>query len=234
MEIVQIIEDEPDHARLLEHSLRQARYRTNVAYDGLVGLSDIKRLNPAIVLLDVMLPGLDGHEVCRRLREDPQTQNIPIVMITALTSEEHRVAGLELGADDYITKPFSPREVVSRVKAVLRRGRRPATAREVYLDGELRLEDSRFGVFFRGTHVQLSGPEWWVLRCLAKQAGRVVTREELIALLWGEDGLIHEHDLERYIDAIRQKLEDDPTSPTLIITVPGAGYTLSSLRQETV
>jgi DNA-binding response OmpR family regulator len=231
MEIIQIIEDEPDHARLLEHSLRQARYRTNVAYDGLVGLSDIRRLNPALVLLDVMLPGMDGHEVCRQLRKDLQTQNIPIVMITALASEDHRVSGLELGADDYITKPFSPREVVSRVRAVLRRGRLPGNSEEVYLDGELRLEDSRFGVSFRGTHVQLSGPEWWLLRCLAKQAGRVVTREELIALLWGEDGLIHEHDLERHVDAIRQKLEDDPSSPALISTVPGVGYMLSSLRQ---
>ncbi len=96
MEIIQIIEDEPAHASLLDHTLRQARYRTNVARDGQMGLSDITRLNPALVLLDVMLPGMDGHEVCRRLREDPQTQNIPIVMITALASEDHRVAGLEL------------------------------------------------------------------------------------------------------------------------------------------
>jgi len=159
MEVIQIIEDEPDHARLLDHSLRQARYRTNVAYDGQIGLSDVKRLNPALVLLDVMLPGMDGHEVCRQLRKDPQTQNIPIVMITALASEDHRVSGLELGADDFITKPFSPHEVVSRVRAVLRRGRLPANSKEVYLDGELTLEDSRFGVSFRGKRVQLSGPE---------------------------------------------------------------------------
>ena len=123
LEIVQIIEDEPLHARLLDHSLRQARYRTNVAVDGVTGLADVKRLSPAVILLDLMLPGISGHEVCRDIRSTPGIQQTPIIMITALGSEEDRVGGIEMGADDYITKPFSPREVVSRVGSLLRRSR---------------------------------------------------------------------------------------------------------------
>ena len=231
MEIIQIIEDEPDHARLLDHALRQARYRTNVAHDGQMGLSDVMRLKPALILLDVMLPGMDGHEVCRQVRADPQTRAIPIVMITALASEDHRVAGLELGADDYITKPFSPREVVSRVRAVLRRGRLPANSKEVYLDGELTLEDSCFAVSVRGKRLQLSGPEWWLLRRLAEQAGKVVTREELILLLWGEDELIHQHELDRTIQTLKQKLEEEAGLAGPIVTVPGIGYLLVHLTE---
>lgn len=231
MEIIQIIEDEPAHASLLDHTLRQARYRTNVAHDGQMGLSDVKRLNPALVLLDVMLPGMDGHEVCRQLRKDPQTQNIPIVMITALASEDHRVSGLELGADDYITKPFSPREVVSRVRAVLRRGRLPATSREVYLDGELILEGSCFIVSVRGKRILLSSPEWWLLRRLAEHAERVVTQEELILLLWGEDGLIHQHELDRSVQTLKRKLEKEAGLADTLVTVPGIGYLLTRSPQ---
>jgi len=231
MDIIQIIEDDPDHASLLDRALREARYRTNVAHDGQIGLSDVKRLNPALVLLDVMLPGMDGHEVCRRLREDPQTQNIPIMMITALTSEDHRVTGLELGADDYITKPFSPREVISRVRAVLRRGRLPAASSEVYFDGDLELEGSGFIVSVRGKRVLLSGPEWWLLRRLAEQAGRVVTQEELILLLWGEDELIHQHELARSVQTLKRKLEGEAGLVGTIITVPGIGYLLARLTE---
>lgn len=229
MAIIQIIEDDPDHASLLDHTLRKARYRTNVAHDGQIGLNDVKRLQPDLVLLDVMLPGMDGHEVCRRLREDHQTQSIPIIMISALASEDHRVTGLELGADDYITKPFSPSEVVSRVRAVLRRTQSRAILKVAHRDGDLVLEENQFVVSFRGRRVMLSAPEWWILWLLARQAGQVVTREELIALLWGEDGLIHEHVLERHVEAIRQKIEDDPAHPAVILTVPGVGYQLTAL-----
>lgn len=231
MEIIQIIEDEPAHASLLDHTLRKARYRTNVALDGEIGLLDVKRLNPALVLLDVMLPGVDGYEICRRLREDPQTQTIPIILLTALGSEEHRVAGLELGADDYIIKPFSPREVVSRVRAVLRRARPLAEPQEECLDGDMVLEDSRFVVSFRGKRVQLSSPKWWILRRLASHVGQVVTREELTTLLWGEDGLIHQHELDRYVQLLKQKLESEAGDAGSIVTVPGIGYMLTRRRE---
>lgn len=214
MEIIQIIEDDPDHARLLDHALRKARFRTNVAYDGEIGMRDVKRLRPAVILLDVMLPGADGYKLCKRFRQDPETQATPIIMITTLGTPEHRVAGLELGADDYITKPFSPREVVSRIKAVLRRARLLADGKETYLDGELVLNENRFIVSLRGKRLQLSAPEWRVLRRLARRAGEVVTREEFVKLLWGDDGLVHDHELYRHITSLREKLEDDPANPS--------------------
>ena len=228
VELIQIIEDDPEHAALLDHALRKARYRTNVAHDGEVGLQDVRRLNPALILLDIMLPGIDGHKVCRRLREDIQTQAIPIIMLTALGSEDHRVAGLELGADDYIAKPFSPREVISRVNAVLRRARPQTGVKDLFYQGDLIVEDTCLVVTFRGTRLTLSGPEWEILRRLAESLGQVVAQEELITLLWGQDGLIHEHELARHVQALKQKLENQYAG--LIGTVPGVGYRLTSHR----
>jgi DNA-binding response OmpR family regulator len=227
LETIQIVEDDPDQASLLDHALRKARFRTNVAHSGEVAERDIRRLKPALVLLDVMLPGMDGYELCKRLRQDPKTERIPIIMITALGTAEHRVAGLELGADDYITKPFSPREVVSRVKAVLRRALALADQKETYLGGNLVLDDSRFIISFRGKRFQLTGPEWWILRCLATRAGEIVTREELVNVLWGDDGLMHDHELHRCVTSLREALEDEPDNPRLILTIPNVGYRLS-------
>ena len=156
LEIVQIIEDEPLHARLLDHSLRQARYRTNVAVDGVTGLADVKRLSPAVILLDLMLPGISGHEVCRDIRSTPGIQQTPIIMITALGSEEDRVGGIEMGADDYITKPFSPREVVSRVGSLLRRSRQWSFAIPPATDSSLSIEDHCLIVSLRGKQLTVS------------------------------------------------------------------------------
>ena len=228
-EIIQIIEDDPQHAQLLDHTLRKAGYRTNIAGCGPTGLEDVSRIKPALVLLDIMLPEVDGHEVCRRLREDPETKAIPIIMLSALGTETHRVVGLDLGADDYIAKPFSPREVVLRVKAVLRRFRRQIDIGEVYLNGALVLEESRHTVSFKGESLQLSEPEWRILQALARQAGRTVTREEMIALLWNDDGLIHEQELERHIRELARKFEA-ASGTDLIIISPGFGYLLRSPR----
>ncbi|MEW6545228.1 MAG: response regulator transcription factor [Nitrospirota bacterium] len=230
LEIIQIIEDEPLHAQLLDHTLREARYRTNVAHHALTGLDDVRRLNPALILLDVMLPEIDGYEVCRRLRDDPGTQATPIIMISALGGEEHRLGGFRLGADDYVVKPFSPGEVLARVEAVLRRSRAPAASKESYLNGQLILEESRFVVSLHGQAIQLSGLEWWLLRYLAREAGRLVSREELIAHLWGEDGLIHDHELDRQIQQLGRKLNDGALCAGSILRAPGGGYRLSSLR----
>jgi len=231
LEIVQIIEDDVDQAFLLDLALRKARYRTNVAYDGAIGLEDARRLQPALVLLDLMLPGLDGHEVCRRLRKDPWTQSIPIIMVSALGSEDHRVAGLELGADDYIDKPFSPREVVSRVRAVLRRARLRAVLKEERLGAELVLEDSAFVVAFNGSRLQLSSPEWWILRRLAKQVGEMVTGEELMTLLWGECNPVREGQLDRYVQGLKRKIERHPGFPGAMVAARGVGYALKSFAQ---
>jgi DNA-binding response OmpR family regulator len=222
--MVQIIEDDPSHAGLVDRALRKARYRTNLAPDGVTGLADVRRLRPALVLLDVMLPGLDGFEVCRRLREDAQTSQIPIIMLTALGSEEHRVAGLEFGADDFIAKPFSPREVVSRVRAVLRRTSTRVVLKEQYLGGDLTLMENYVVVSWRGRQIDLSGAEWIVLKRLACEPAQVVTREELVHLIWGRDGLEHEQELDRLIGGLKWKLH--PPEGGGLKTIPSIGYVL--------
>lgn len=232
MEIIQIIEDDSAQAGLLDFALRKARFRTNVAHDGENGLRDVQRVIPSLVLLDVMLPAMDGHEVCRKLRSDPVTQAIPIIMISALGSEEHRLAGLDLGVDDYIPKPFSPREVVARVRAVLRRSRTREQS-PVYLGGALVLEESRFVVTYYGRRVHLSDREWRMLRLLAERAGQLVAKEEVISLLWGEDGLIHERELERDIQKLKQKLESDQNLCCTIRMIPNIGFQLTCLTCRT-
>lgn len=225
LELIQIVEDDPAQAALLDHALRKARFRTNVAHDGQSGLNDIKRLHPALILLDIMLPEMDGYELCQHLRTVEETSSIPIIMLTALGSEEHRVAGLQFGADDYIPKPFSPREVVSRVQAVLRRVNSSPSARAAYLDGQLTLEETHVLVRFRGQRLDLSEEEWLVLRRLSQREAEVVTREELIGLMWAEDGLVHEQELERIVGRLRSKLEDHCYG-SLLQSVPGVGYLL--------
>ncbi len=229
LEIIQIIEDDPTQAKVLDLTLRRASYRTNVAFDGQTGLEDVQRLQPALVLLDLMLPGMDGREVCRSLRRDPKTMDIPIIMITALGSEDHRVEGLEIGADDYMVKPFSAPELLARVKAVLRRVHPPAQSATNGLGDDLVLEEDRFVALFRGKRVTLSGPEWKLLQRLARHDGQVVLREELTSILWGEDGLIHEHTLDRHIQSLSRKLKDDAVCADSIVTAPG-GYRLATLR----
>lgn len=227
LEVIQIIEDDPLQASLIDREVRRAGYRTNVAYDGLTGLADVRRLHPSLVLLDVMLPELDGHDVCRRLREDRQTQAIPIIMMSALGTEEHKTTGLELGADDYVVKPFGLAELISRIRAVLRRSRLDMTSHTGGQGSELTLQEDQYVALFRGKRVTLSGPEWKILRRLAGSPGRVVMREELVHAIWGRDGLIHDHELERHIQALRQKLSDDPASPA-IIAPSATGYLLTA------
>jgi len=227
LEVIQIIEDDHLQASLIDREVRKAGYRTNVAYDGKTGLADVRRLRPSLVLLDVMLPELDGHDVCRRLRADHQTQQIPIIMMSALGTEEHKTTGLELGADDYVVKPFSLAELISRIRAVLRRSASHATVQTGRQGDDLHLEEDQYVALFRGQRVTLTGMEWKILRRLAGSVGLVVMREELVDAIWGKDGLIHDHELERYIKALRQKLGDDPASPAMI--APSAtGYILTA------
>jgi len=230
LEVIQIIEDDQLQASLIDREVRKAGYRTNVAYDGKTGLADVHRLQPSLVLLDVMLPELDGHDVCRRLRADRQTQSIPIIMMSALGTEEHKTAGLELGADDYVVKPFGLAELISRIRAVLRRSASHANAEASRLDGDLLLEADQYVALFRGQRITLTGIEWKILRRLAGSVGRVVMREELVHAIWGRDDLIHDHELERHVKALRQKLGDDPITPN-IIAPSATGFLLTESHQ---
>jgi two-component system, OmpR family, phosphate regulon response regulator PhoB len=206
MEIIQIIEDETDHARLLDLALRKARYRTNVALDGRQGLEDARRLLPALILLDVMLPGLDGYQVCRQLRAEDRTRSIPIIMLSALGAEGHRVAGFEIGIDDYITKPFSLKEVVARVGAVLRRSRAKHAGPLALDDGTVLLLESLFRVSVNGRQVQLAELEWLLLRCLAGRSQGMVTWDELYMALWGDCDPQHRHELDRVLNSLNEAL----------------------------
>lgn len=232
MEIIQIIEDEPDHARLLDLALRKARYRTNTAHDGRLGLADVRRLRPALVLLDVMLPEMDGHEICRRLKADPQTCAVPVIMMSALGTADHRIMGLELGVDDYVTKPFSPKEVVARVQAVLRRTRLQAVRPEAYLDGMVRLEAGRFTVSLQGSRLELDDAEWRILRRLAREERLIVEREELMVAVWGEQDPVYEHELERRVLALNRKLAGLPSAGWTVAALPGVGYRLVMNRMD--
>jgi DNA-binding response OmpR family regulator len=230
LEVIQIIEDDPDQAGLIDREIRKGGYRTNVAHDGVTGLNDVRRLRPALVVLDNMLPGMDGHDVCRQLREDPQTRAIPIIMLSALGTEEHKTAGLELGADDYVVKPFGLSELISRIRAVLRRAQPEARLQPIVPNSDLQLQEHQYVVMFRGRRIVLTDPEWKILRRLAGSVGRVVMREELINLVWEKDGLIHDHELDRHVKTIRQKLDDDPATPT-IIGPTATGYVLIARGQ---
>lgn len=222
LNIVQIIEDEPLHAQLLDHSLRQARYRTNVANDGITGLADVMRLRPSLVLLDLMLPGLNGQEVCRRIRSEPATQHIPIMMISALSSDEDRISGIGMGADDYIAKPFSPREVVSRVQALLRRSQAAWATAPSISGSPVTIKDHCLLVSVFGKEFTVSPRELTLLRLFTARPGSIVTAEELIALLWNNSPLLHEHELERLVRGLSRKTTDQSIGS--IDAFPGIGY----------
>jgi DNA-binding response OmpR family regulator len=223
LEIIQIVEDDQEQAHLLDHILRKASFRTTVASDGGEGWQSIEHLRPSLVLLDVMLPVLDGFTLCRRLRDDTRFQDLPIILLSALGNEEHRVAGFEVGADDYIAKPFSPREVVARVQAVLMRNRPPLPGGERLLNGELMLETGHCVAHIGGHTLSLNGAEGVVLRRLAERADQIVSGDELAALVWGKDGMIRERQLTHLVTGLRLKLEKQGV---VIEVLPSMAYRL--------
>lgn len=227
LELIQIIEDGQDQARVMDQILRKASFRTNVAFDGPTGIQDIWRLKPALVLLDLILPGMGGKEICGRLRTDPQTKTMGIVFVTAMTAEDHKIAALECGADDVISKPYSSRELVARVRTVLRRIALEAPQPDEDAENDVVLEEMHYVVSFRGRRVSLTKAEWIVLGRLARTPGKVVPREELRAALWGEDGLSHDRELDLTIQHLDRKLSGDGGAPDLITGVQGTGYRLT-------
>jgi DNA-binding response OmpR family regulator len=225
LEIVQIIEDDPGQARLLDQVLRQAAFRTNVAFDGPSGIQDVWRIKPSLVMTDDNLPGMSGRDLCQRLRQDPATKHIPVIMLSGYSSEERRVEAFEGGADDFILKPYSAGELVARVRAVLRRCQQ-ATVQEEDLDEELTFEDSLYVVAYRGIKMTLTSKEWKALRRFASTVGKVVPKEELKSLLWGDDILLHDHELDRCVEQLNRKLAEDRDPLAKILAVPGGGYRL--------
>jgi two-component system, OmpR family, response regulator RegX3 len=222
---VLVVEDEESISDPLSYLLRQEGFEVAVAATGPDGLAQFERSGADIVLLDLMLPGMSGTEVCRALRA---TSSVPVIMLTAKDSEIDKVVGLELGADDYVTKPFSTRELIARVRAVLRRrGGEPEAASPSALQaGPVRMDVERHVVTVDGEHVQLPLKEFELLEMLLRNAGRVLTRGQLIDRVWGSDYVGDTKTLDVHVKRLRAKIEDDPHHPVHLVTVRGLGYKL--------
>ena len=221
---VLLVDDEESVQKLLTYPLEREGYTVVQARDGEEALERYRETPVDLVILDLMLPRLDGLAVCRRLREERSA--VPIIMLTARGDEGDKVLGLELGADDYITKPFSIREFMSRVRALLRRAQlSPAGARaEVIEVDDLRIDTTRRAVEARGEAIQLTYLEFELLRTLASSPGRVFTRKELLDELWGGSDFRDPRTIDVHVRHLREKVERDPAEPELIFTVRGAGY----------
>lgn len=225
---VLVVEDDPDILELLRFNLQQEGYTVVTAVDGATALEKARKQTPDLVVLDLALPGLPGLEVCRKLREDPVLRRVPVIMVTAKADEADRVVGLELGADDYVTKPFSVRELMARVRAVLRRSGAPSEtserAPEVYERGRLRIDFDRYEVYVDGKRVELSRKEFELLRFFVQNPNRVWDRLQILDLVWGEDTHVEPRTVDVHVRRLRKQIEVDDAHPQLIVTVRGVGY----------
>jgi two-component system response regulator RegX3 len=218
---VLVVEDEPSYRETLAYMLGREGFEVVEAADGTEGLAAYDRSGADIVLLDLMMPGLPGTEVCRQLR---QRGPVPVIMLTARDSEIDKVVGLELGADDYVTKPFSHRELVARIRAVLRRGQDVELVPDVVESGGVRMDVERHEVAVEGQPVRLALKEFELLEMLLRNAGRVMTRGQLIDRIWGADYVGDTKTLDVHVKRLRAKLETDPGNPEHLLTVRGLGY----------
>jgi len=221
-----VVEDEPDIRKLVHYNLVQERLQTVEAEDGEKALRLLDREKPDLIILDLMLPGLSGLEICKRLRERPETARIPILMLTAKASEADRVVGLEMGADDYLTKPFSPRELVARVKAILRRSdmQTASPATEVYEKGGLKMNFATYEVTIRGKLARLTLKEFELLRFLVQNPNRVLTRDQLLDRVWGGDVFVDPRTVDVHIRRLRKAIEKNDRKPEWVLAVRGVGY----------
>jgi DNA-binding response OmpR family regulator len=223
MSDVLIVEDDRDIADLLVHYLTRAGYSSVVTPSGAEALALARAESPGVVLLDVMLPGLDGFEVCRALRGDPRTSAVPVIILTARAEEADRIAGLEFGADDYVTKPFSPKELVARVKAQLRRSRRAATDGSVSIYRNLTVDTGRHVVTDAGREVHLTAKEFLLLQYLLQHQGRVLSRDLLLTDVWGYQYTGGTRTVDVHVRRLREKL---PVLAEALVTIKQFGYKL--------
>ena len=222
--LVFVVEDEEDIARLIAHNLQAAGFDVQSFVSGASVVSEALREMPALFLLDVMLPGADGFDLCRHIRQTPALSTIPVIFLTAKTAEADRVKGLELGGDDYITKPFSPRELVARVRSVLRGTRQPPSKLEVLRLGELEIDAASMTVQVQGRNVLTTVREFRLLEYLATHRGRVLTRDQLLDAVWKETPFVTPRSIDVYIRRLREKIEADPRHPQYLKTLRGIGY----------
>jgi phosphate regulon transcriptional regulator PhoB len=223
---VLVVEDEPDVAEMIRYNLQKEGYDALLSANGVDALRQVREARPDVVLLDLMVPQLNGWEICRRLKQEAGTRAIPVIMVTGRTEEGDKVLGFEMGADDYVTKPFSPRELLARVRAVLRRGK-PAEAppgKHHLKAGDLEIDRHRFEVTMKGRPVDLTRTEFELLAALVGTPGRVFGREELLDLVWGQDGFVEPRTVDVHVARLRAKFTDAKLPPPGVETVRGVGY----------
>lgn len=229
MKRVLVVEDDPDIVELLRYNLQKEGFGVAASEDGEAGLKALRSETPDVLILDLMLPKLSGLEVCKEVRRDSALEKVPIIMLTARGEESDRVIGLELGADDYVTKPFSIREMVARVKALLRRTERTAdneltpSGETLHLGG-LAIDPSSFAVSRDGEPVELTALEFRLLHYLASRPNRIFSRDQLLDAVWGTERFVTPRSVDVYIRRLREKIEADPVKPVFLKTKRGAGY----------
>ncbi|HEX2715712.1 MAG TPA: response regulator transcription factor [Candidatus Acidoferrales bacterium] len=224
MKRILIIEDDRDIVELVRYNLANEGFSVSAASEGSAGLAAVKKTPPDLLVLDLMLPKLSGLEICKEIRRDQALNRLPILMLSARGDEADRVVGLEIGADDYVTKPFSPRELVARVKALLRRTEPAEEPAHVIEAGRLAIDPSAYRVTRAGKPVTLSTLEFRLLYFLASRPNRVFTRDQLLDAVWGTERFVTPRSVDVYVRRLREKIEADPEAPIHLKTVRGAGY----------
>jgi len=227
-----IVEDESDLVKLLKYNLEKEGFKVTYATDGSIALAEARRDPPDVIILDLMLPGLDGLEVCRQLRRSEKFARTPILILSARGEEADRVVGLELGADDYVTKPFSTREMIARVRALLRRNEPVAPPKSKVQRGEMVIDPSAHNVSVSGRDVELSALEFRLLYYLAQHPGMVFSRDQLLDTVWGNDRTVTPRSVDVYIRRIREKVEQKPQDPEYIQTIHGVGYRFATTGES--
>jgi len=228
MKRILIIEDDPDIVELVRYNLSKEGYQVAAVGDGVAGLEKIRKSQPDLLVLDLMLPKLSGMEVCKEIRRDQALKQLPILMLTARGEEMDRVIGLEVGADDYVTKPFSPRELVARIRALLRRTESIGTEDRPLQVGNLHIDPGSYRVVREGEPISLTALEFRLLYFLASKPNRVFTRDQLLDRVWGTERFVTPRSVDVYVRRLREKIEADPQNPTYLKTLRGAGYLFES------
>jgi len=217
---IQIIEDDRDIVEMIEYNLKEEGYQTLHAFDGENGIELAKREKPDLIILDIMLPAIDGFEVCKTLKQQQSTVHIPIIILSAKSRETDKVVGLELGADDYVTKPFSPRELIARIKAVLRRNQEQQPRREI-TRGQIVIDGTKHKVLVKGQEVELTATEFRLLEGLAKRPGVVLSRSQLLDAVGTDESMVYDRTIDAHVKSLRRKLG---RAKDYIETVRGIGY----------
>jgi DNA-binding response OmpR family regulator len=224
MPAIFVVEDDEDIARLICHNLLSAGFESQSFASGHSVISQALHTPPALFLLDVMLPGIDGFELCRQIRQHPILSSTPVIFLTAKIAETEKIRGLELGGDDYITKPFSPRELIARIRTVLRGARQSPQVDEVIRCGDLAIDPSSMTVQVRDRTIPTTVREFRLLEYLASHRGRVLTRDHLLDAVWKETPFVTPRSIDVYVRRLREKIEDDPRHPVYLKTLHGIGY----------